>query len=150
MTTDQRQQLPYYIRYYIDSSISSAVPNLDLTMQPMSSRFIHMFQRPAAANEFTLHPRVPTPCYGVDPLTTVPLRAATVSMPALLLYVTTQETTVPPTNSTYQSVRLSMAQPQKSRVMFDLVNEPTIRCPTNPQRGDITRQPSSVHSTSPT
>jgi hypothetical protein len=37
----------------MDSSISSAVPNLDLTMQPMSSRFIHVFQRPVnlAANE---------------------------------------------------------------------------------------------------
>jgi hypothetical protein len=47
----------------------TSIPNLDFTMQPMSSRFIHVFQRPAAANEPS-----------VDPITNVPLRAAPISL----------------------------------------------------------------------
>jgi hypothetical protein len=52
-----------------------------------------------------------------------------------------------PTNSTYQSVLSPMAQPQKPRVLFDLVNEPTIRCPLVATHQHY---PTSIHHTSPT
>jgi hypothetical protein len=128
-------------------------------------RLLYQFSRSQcrpnhAANEFTLHLRVPTP-YKQPMSLFLMTPHVTERMSNALLCCRPRSPHAPksstyqsvlslrhnptnhcaPTNSTYQSVLSPMAQPQKPRVLFDVVNEPTIRCPLCV---DITHYPTSI------
>jgi hypothetical protein len=139
---------------------SNALHQTDYRLTPPASilhkllrRLLYQFSRSQcrpnhAANEFTLHLRVPMP-YKQPTSLLLMTPHVTERMSNALLCCRPRSPRAPksstyqsalslrhnptnycaPTNSTYQSVLSPMAQPQKPRVLFDLVNAPTIRCP---------------------
>jgi hypothetical protein len=135
-------QLPYYTSYYATSfPIIQATTPTPLSVQPFPmltlpcSHLVHAsstcsHKQPMSLPSVTpLSSNVcPTPCYAAYSAYHVPLRTAAISLsfpygttllPPVLL-CQEQHLPVCPSPTT---------QPQKPRVLCDLVNEPTIRCP---------------------